>query len=186
MSETNTQYVDRAGAFLCVVQEPTSGWFGEAGEKQTPFIRIVGKVTGDGDQKDRIIIWQGWLSDGAFDNTIKALAEAFPAWDGDLASLQNGSFTFAGLECQIVTEVETYENKPRVKAKWLNPAGGGAKPMEKAKVDSIGAKLGRRAQAIVKATHAGGGDPAAKTAATPAPSRPVPVPTAPENDDIPF
>jgi len=184
MSEENSQYVTRAGCYIGGVEKPTNGWFGQAGENKTPYIRIPVRVLsqrdGKEDQKGRVITWQGWLTDAAFDNTIKSLCEAFQEWDGDLESLQNGEFGFEGLECQIVAESETYEGKPRIKAKWLNPVGGGGKPMEAEKVSGLIAKLGRKAKAIAKSVRDEQGSPAPRAS-----SRPSNLPP-PEDDDIPF
>lgn len=181
MSENNSRYVDRPGAFRCIVKEPTSGWFGEAGEKNTPYIRIIGEVADDGDQNGKTITYFAWLSDGAFDRTIKNLVEVF-GWNGDLVALDNGQFTFAGMECQIVAEFETHDGKTKIKAKWLNVVGGGeGKEMAKEKVASLLAKLGGKAKALAKA------NPAPKVAAKPAPSAAAtPAAGQPEDDDIPF
>ena len=182
MSEENSQYVTRAGAYIATVEKPTNGWFGEAGENQTPYIRIPVRVSeqrdGKNDQIGRVITWQGWLTDAAFDRTIKALCEAFPEWDGDLESLSRGEFSFAGGECQIVAESENYEGKPRIKAKWLNPVGGGGKPMDAAKVSSLVGKLSQRAKAVAKTVRSESGAPAPRSSRPAAPE--------PEDDDIPF
>lgn len=187
---SDSKYVDRAGDYLCRVKRPGNGWFGEAGDNQTPFIRIPCFVIEDGDQDGNEIVYQGWLSDKAFDRTIETLVKAFPDWDGDLEALQAGEFTFEGLECQIVAESEQYEGKSRVKAKWLNPAGGGeAKQMDGAKVASLISRLGRKSKAIAKQAAGGAAPaprPAARAAATPD-RPPVQGPAgAVDDDDIPF
>lgn len=181
MSE-NTQYVSRAGAYIGTVELPTNGWFGEAGENATPYIRIPVRVLeqrdGKDDQLNRTITWQGWLSEAAFDRTIKSLCEAFDDWDGDLESLQSGGYSFAGKECQIVAESETYNGETRVKAKWLNPVGGGGKPMDAEKVSSLIGRLGRKAKAIAKTVRDEAGTSAPRKSSGPLPP--------PEDDDIPF
>lgn len=186
MSENNTRYVDRAGDFQCQVKEPSNGWFGEAGEKQTPYIRLNCEVMDEGDQKGKSITYFAWLSDGAFDRTVKNLTEVF-GWDGNLVELDNGNHTFAGMGCRIVCESEEYDGKRRVKAKWLNsltgPAGEG---MAKEKVASLISRLGRKAQAIAKTVAAEGGVPVVKAAPTQA-AKPEDVSAnVPEDDDIPF
>jgi|GEM_PF-2795932 len=192
MSEqNNSQYVTRAGAYIGTVEKPANGWFGEAGENQTPYIRIPMRVTeqrdGKNDQVGKVIIWQGWLTDSAVDHTIKSMVEAFPDWDGDLESLYSGDFGFEGLECQIVAESETFKGETRVKAKWLNPVGGGGKPMEAEKVDSLIGRLGRRSKAIAKNVRAEAGGPptrrSSETSRTTSRSSTLPPPEA---DDIPF
>ena len=179
MSEENNKYVNKAGSYLCVVKQPGNGWFGEAGEKQTPFIRIPCKVTEAGDQQGKEIVYTGWLSDAAFDRTIENLCKTFPQWNGDMDALHNRTFSFAGSECEIVAESETYNGETRIKAKWLNNAGGCGKEMDGAKVASLISKMGRKAKAIAKTVNGGTAAPAAKADG--------PANAAPEGqDDIPF
>jgi hypothetical protein len=186
------QYVNVAGSFECVVLKPEAGWFGEASEKQTPFVRIIGRVI-EGPEAGHLITYRAWLSDKALDSTIGALALALK-WDGDLYALHTGRTTLEGRLCNIVTEMETYNNKLRCNAKWINPPGGGAiRPLETAKVESMLAKLSARCKAVAKTALA----EAARSGALPAPGtgRGVVPPAAPvasgsevpfENDDVPF
>lgn len=169
-----SQYLDQAGKFECIVEQPEAGWLGEAGERATPFIRIPVKVV-EGDDTGKTIVYQAWLSDAAFDKTIARLAEVF-GFDGDIEGLVAGRQTLAGLPCQIETEFETYENKPRLRVKWLNKAGGGIKPLEAAKVSSLLGKLNARSKAVAKQALKETG--AAKPAAKPAQSE--------GGDDMPF
>ena len=191
MSENTTRYVDRAGAYTCRVKKPGNGWFGEAGEKQTPFIRIPCFVTDDGDQDGKEIVWTGWITDAAFDRTIETLCKVFPSWDGDMEALNSGAFSFAGFDCEIVAESESFEGKTRIKAKWLNPVGGGGgKEMDGAKVASLISRLGRKAKAIAK--QAGSSAPAPSAVGTRRSETPERPPTqgpsnaGTEDDDIPF
>ena len=151
------KYINSEGSFECVVTEPSAGWIGESEEKGTPFIRVPIQVTGDGPEKGAGAVWQGWLSNAAFENTIKRLVEVF-GFNGDLASLATGKQTLTGKPCSITTEFETYEGKKRCKIKWLNaPGGGAAKPMEQRKLDALLARLTPQAMAIaggVKAEEA--------------------------------
>jgi len=157
MSKT---YLNTVGSFECVVDPPDAGWIAESKEKQTPYVRIPIRVT-EGPCKGHIAVVNLWLSNGAFDNTIKRMAEVFQ-FDGDLAALHLGKQTLAGKPCNIETEMETYEGKDRLKVKWLNPpGGGGAQPMDEAKVASILLSLNAKAKAIAKATNT-----AAKSGAT--------------------
>lgn len=184
--QQNTRYVDRAGTFSCRVKKPANGWFGEAGENNTPFIRIPCFVTDDGDQEGREITWKGWISEAAFDRTIQTLCKVFPQWDGDLEALQNDTFSFAGFDCEVVSESKTHNGQKRVEAKWLNAlGGGGGKVMDSGKVQSLISKLGRRAKAIAKQT---GATPATTgiASASPAQGRENMSSTADETDDIPF
>lgn len=166
----DTEHLSEAGSFEVTVQEPTAGWFGESGEKQTPYIRLP-LLTDDG----KFIAWYGWLSERATDNTVARLAEAF-GFDGDFNALYKGKTTLAGKRCNITTEMEEYNGKTRCKVAFLNPSGGSApKPMEEAKVLSLLAKVTPRAKAVAKATP------------KPTPQPPAPVaPTPPVDDDVPF
>lgn len=146
-------YIDAPGNYTCIVKAPGNGWFGEAGEKQTPFIRVPLIVTDDGPQKGREIVWQGWLSDAAFDRTIQTLSDVF-GWDGDLGALAKGDHSFEDRECKIVCDTEIYDGKPRVKVKWLNNVNGGSggKAMDEGKVKGLISRLQSKSKAIAKAT----------------------------------
>lgn len=174
------QYLNMAGSFECVVETPEAGWFGESEQKKTPFIRVPLRVT-EGECAGQVIPWYGWLSDKAVDNTTKRLAEAF-GFDGDYNALHTGKTTLVGGACNIETEMESYTDssgnlKDRCKVKWLNPAGGGgAKPLDAAKVQSIVSRISARSKAVAKAAKA----------AAPVAVAPKPVGTSPEGDDVPF
>lgn len=170
------QYLNAAGSFECEVVEPENGWFGEAGEKQTPYVRIPVVVL-DGEHKGRSAVWQGWLSPKAFDNTIARISEIF-TWDGDLANLHLQKTTLAGQRCNIQTEMHEHKGKIMCKVAWLNPpgGGGGAKPMDPEKVAGLLKALNSKSKAIAKSVKKVEGQPAA----TQAPALP------PEEDDVPF
>lgn len=165
------KYINSEGSFDCIVTEPSAGWIGESEEKETPFVRIPVVVTDDGQEKGAGAVWQGWLSQGAFDNTIKRLVEVF-GFNGDLASLATGKQTFKDKPCSITTEFEEYNGKKRCKVKWLNALGGGAqsKPMEQRKLDALLARLTPQAIKVAK-----------MASSEPAPSLPLD-----ESDSIPF
>lgn len=194
MSENNTRYVDQVGKFRCQVKEPTAGFFIESGEKKTPGLRIDLVVIEEGDQKGKEISHYAWLSDAAFDGSISSLVKAFPQWDGNLVNVDNGTFTFAGSECEIVTESETYRDKPRIKVKWINAigGGGGGAAMDSDKVKSLLKKLGGKSLAIGRAVHkeqgtkpvAPSAKPVEKPAAAPQSSEDPGAPA--DDDDIPY
>lgn len=166
------QYINTVGTFECIVEKPEAGWFAESKEKKTQYLRIPVKVI-EGPCAGQRGIWNGWLSDAAFDNTIARLTQVF-GFNGDLTALHEGRVTLAGKRCSVSTESETYNGKPRVKVQWLNePGGGGPKPLEETKVNALLSKLTARAKAIAKATKVA------------APATPAPTPTA-SDDDVPF
>lgn len=170
----------KPGKFNCIVLAPVNGWFGEAGQNNTPFIRIPLRVTDPGECHGEIIDFAGWLSDRALEKTIARVAEVFD-WDGDLEALADLLDTgpFVGKACSIVTEEEHHNGDKRVKIKWLNRAG--PPPMERNAAMSLAQRLNARAKA------AAGGQPAPAPPIRSAPPRPPADPdldAAP--DDIPF
>ena len=165
-----SKYINEAGSFLCQVVEPPNGsWFGESPEKKTPFIAIRAVVNDETSrQHGNEITWQGWLSEGAFDRTIKDLSEVF-GFDGDLESLASGDGGFVGMECMIVVESESYNApdgtvKETYKAKWLNAPGSGgrkaAPALEGDRLKKLIAAMGGKSKAIAKSV--GAKAPAAK------------------------
>jgi hypothetical protein len=143
------KYLSKAGKYMAVVKRPPNGWFGEIGEKKTPFIRLPLIVQENAemetdDQIGKEIVWRGFITEAAVGRTVKALVKAF-GWNGDLAALaadqyltafenpdmvvlENGKTTdsdpFTGKTCKITCEEEEYDGKTRVVIKWLNPAEG--------------------------------------------------------------
>lgn len=120
----------KPGRYICKVKAPNNGWFGEAGENSTPFIRIPLIITEEGDNEGHEVTYQAWITDKSLERTIKTLAEVF-GWDGDIEALAKQTTTgpFVGKPCSIVTEEEDYNGKKRVVIKWLNSADGGGKTM---------------------------------------------------------
>lgn len=147
--------LNQAGRFKCKVVQPAS-WLGES-SKGTEYIGIPLEVT-EGPRAGDQITWYGYLSDAAFDNTVKRLAEVF-SFDGDLDALVAGRITFDAMPCSIETEIENYtnpesgESKPTCKVKWLNSADGGSgiKALEAGKVQGLMARMGGRAKAVAAA-----------------------------------
>jgi len=166
--------LNKEGKFTAVViEDPGNGLF-EAGDKKTPGIRLWLAVTDEGPEKGLVIDWSGWLTDGAFDNTLKALAEAFE-FEGDFGALATNGNLFFGKPCSITTEFEEYKGKSHCKVRWLNPVGGGAPaPMDQTAAKGLAAKLTARAAALRKAA----GQPTPK---------PAQRPNTPEGEDeIPY
>lgn len=145
------KYVDEVGEYVVVVKQPGNGWFGEAGEKKTPFIRIPLVVKTEGTQKGREIVWRGYLTENAIKRTIKTLRDALN-FNGDLDVLaheQENDYAdsiFVGKECAVTCEEEFYDDKPRIRAKWLNPIATD-KLLPADRVGSIVARFGKLALA---------------------------------------
>jgi hypothetical protein len=172
MSERN--YLNRAGEWLAVVKAPGNGWIGES-KKGTPFIRVPLLVDHEGERFE--IVWRGWLTDSAFDYTVKTLAKAF-GWDGNLADLTDGLVKWEGRKCQITTAIEEYDGQARCLVQWLNPAGGGASKVEQSTLDELIKTYQRRGMAIAREE--------AKAASSPAKAKALVSAEAAEDDDIPF
>lgn len=178
------KYLNAAGTFSAIVKRPNNGWLGESSQKYTPFIRIPLVI--DGGEHDGLeIVWQGYLSDAAFDRTVETLAKAF-GWDGDLSKLAEDKPVFEGMPCEIVTEMEDYQGEARCRAKWLNPVGGGGGPvMEPEKKLSLVKSLQRRAMGLAAAVAKENGGTSLPS--TPrASARPAPAQAPAQDDDIPF
>lgn len=181
-------YLDKAGIYVANAEMPSEyGWFDKS-RKGTPAIRLK-LVVAEGEQAGRSIDYYAWLSDGAVDNSIRTLSQAF-GWDGDLVALQNGENPFSGKDVEIVVEMESYNGKMRTKVKWLNAIGGGSRASsnETREVESLVQKLARRAKAIAAETKGGA---APQSASAPAPARAPRVvkasdPIEYQDDDIPF
>lgn len=116
----------KPGRYSCIVLAPNNGWFGEAGDNATPFIRIPLQVS-KGPQRGEEVDYSAWISDKAIERTIKNLREVFQ-WDGDLVALarQVNTGPFVGRECSITVEEEEFKpGKFRAVIKWLNGPDGG-------------------------------------------------------------
>ncbi len=142
----------KVGTFLRKVLSPSNGWFGEAGQNNTPYIRIPLVVTQKGACEGEETTFQGWLTDSAAKRTIDNLKEVF-GWNGDLEELAalTDEGPFVDMPCQIVTEEEEYNNKTRVVIKWLNAPGGGGKMMDANKALELARRLGGKSRSAPSA-----------------------------------
>lgn len=150
---SSIQYIDAAGSYTCRVEKPTAGWFGESKEKGTPYIRVPLVVEDpESDQDGRRCIHEIYLTDNTIDRVSRDLKTTFGIEDiGTLEShgddVPEG---FAGMLCSIVTEIETYDGKERVRVRWLNPVDYKPSQIDKAKVGSIISRFGSRFRAVAK------------------------------------
>lgn len=92
------------------------------------------------DESARHIYTTCWLSDKAFDGSIKSLRKAFN-FDGNFDNLQQ----LVGKETTITVELETYEGKERARVKWLSQLSG---PRALTNAASVAASLTARAKRI--------------------------------------
>ena len=84
--------------------------YGES-EKGTPFVQINFENAAG----DHITGWV-YLSDAALKGALKTLRDAF-GFDGNFETLIE---QITGKPCSITTEFETFDNKERLKVKWIN------------------------------------------------------------------
>ena len=171
------QYIDAVGTFICRVEKPTAGWFGESKDKGTPFLRIPLVVEdSESDQDGRRIVSEHYITERTMDRLAKEMKKIFGL--DDILALESEGETvpdgFTGQYCSIVTEADEYEGKTRIKVRWLNEVDYKPEQLAKEKVGSILSKFGSRWRAM------------AKSVPGPAPAAAKPVTAQPTEDDIPF
>lgn len=170
------------GRHACIVTAPSNGWFKEAGKDNTPFIGIPLQIT-EGPNKGHCEIYNAWISDAAYERTVKNLKEVF-GWDGDLEALAQEVNTgpFVNKRCSIVVEEEPDRSgNPRTVIKWLNGPDGGGKTIEVNRA----LQLARRLSGKPPGEEAPAGAPVERRAAAPRPPS-DPNPMGIGEDDIPF
>jgi hypothetical protein len=116
--------------------------------KGTPCIQIEFESSGES-----ITSWL-YLSDAAFDNSVKTLRDAF-GFDDNFEALEA---QLIGRKCQIVVQEEANdkgEMKPRVK--WINSLRSTPRPLSNA--EELKAKLTAKAARLVREVKAAGGNP---------------------------
>ena len=171
------------GRHLCTVAAPANGWFATAGKNDTPFIRIPLTIT-EGAMKGQTHVYQAWISDAAYERTMKNLQEVF-GWDGDLENLaqQVNTGPFVGKPCSIVCEEEPDHNgNPRVIIKWLNGPDGGGKLM----AANVALQLARRLSGKPAADTSHAGPPQERRAQPKPPTDPLDPSGTEAEQDIPF
>lgn len=177
-------YLNCAGTFEAVVTKPAGGWLQKSKDKGTPYICIPVEVTGDDVDSGKTIVWNGWLSDKAFERTIETLIQVF-GFNGDLTGLHKGEITFEGMPCQVTTEVQEYNGKNYGKVKFLNKAGYVHETPRLAEDEAtrLLASMSGRAKKVALAAKAG----TAKTPVTSPATRTSQDANPPvEDDDVPF
>jgi len=129
------------GTFLAIVKDHV---LKEVGEKNTPAVNVTMETVENVQTKEphvMTVYWSGWLTEGAFDHTMKSLTDAC-GWDGEDLSDLNGTGRLVGSEVWVVLEEEVYEGKTRTVVKWLNRLGGGAqKPFDQQKAVELSERL---------------------------------------------
>lgn len=139
--------LNKAGIFRCIARQPESGWIGQS-DKGSDYIAIDCEVDEECPEKGQQATAYLYLTDAAFERSVKTLADAF-GFDGNFVNLQLNKVTLDGMPCSITTEFESYEGKDRLKVKWLNNINRTPK-IDPQKASEIASRLTRRAQAIMK------------------------------------
>ena len=120
-------------------QATVTGAFLSESSKGTPCVQIDFDANGD-----TATAWL-YLSDAAFERSVKTLRDAF-GFDDDFETLPD---QLVGKQCQIVVEYEADDKgvlRPRVK--WINSLRSAPRPLSNAEV--LTAKLSAKASRIVR------------------------------------
>lgn len=118
----------------------TKAEFGEA-QTGTPYIRIGFEA-----EQGTITAWL-YLSEKAFDRTVKVLREVF-GFDDNFDTLAG---QVEGKKCSIVTELETdNQGKDRLRVKWINAEGGAKAPAPISNQAAFLRDMTRRAKLIAR------------------------------------
>ena len=104
-------------------------------------------LTGE-DIQPEAVFFDAWLTDTAFDGTMKTLSDSL-GWTGNDFNDFNGTGKFVGMKVCIVCEEETYENKIRTKVKFMNNINRVPRinPMDSGKVRNLAESLKGKAMA---------------------------------------
>lgn len=116
--------------------------------KGTPCIQIEFESAGE-----TATSWL-YLSDAAFENSVKTLRDAF-GFDDNFETLEA---QLIGRKCQIVVQEEANDKgelRPRVK--WINPLRSAPRPLSNA--EELKAKLTAKAARLVRDVKESGGNP---------------------------
>lgn len=123
----------------------TSHGLAESKNNKTPSVKLCIKATtclDDGNAVDKTFYADLWLTDNSAQNTIKTLRNI--GWQGmDFATL-NGGNDLEGVEVEISTEWEDYNDESREKVRFVNAPGHfasrGVKAMDANQAKAVVAK----------------------------------------------
>jgi len=112
----------------------------ESETNRTPSVKLKFEAENGGH-----IYWDGWLTDAAFENTVKTLHEAF-GFNGDF----NAVDSLIGQHAQIVCQTEEYEGQSRIRVRFVNHKDGRKSPMlEGEKKQSFADKFTAKARDLI-------------------------------------
>jgi len=130
------------GTFECTVVKST---LRGVGQKNTPAISLELEITKDvlNDNQDTIgrkLFWDGFLTDAAFENTLKSLDKALGYTGNDLSDFNRGCVD--GKALQAVVEEESNQGKVYSKVRFINAIGAtGGMKVDPVASQSIAEKL---------------------------------------------
>jgi hypothetical protein len=156
----------------------TGNALAESKEKRTPSVSISMRTIPQEGEQAQTLYANLWLTDGAFDATVKTLRETL-GWQGnDLMELNQP--ILKDIEVVAVCAWGEYNGQGRYEVRFLNSpgGGGGVKKLDEGQARSIVSRL----NAKLVATSKGSGAASAPAARRPASSR---APKAPGHDDFP-
>ncbi len=151
----------------------------------TERVAVRFEIVEPADVAGQSIIWDGWLTEKAFDRTVESLRAAGLTGD-DLATLDG----LGSQNVELVLAEEEYQGEVRTKVKWVNRLGGGPGRLTVGAMDADAAKsFAARMRSRVAGVGKPAGAPAAPPARAKAPARtaaPAPAPLPVADEDIPF
>ena len=123
----------------------TSHGLAESKNNHTPSVKLCIKATtclDDGNAVDKTFYADLWLTDNSAQNTIKTLRDI--GWQGmDFSTLNDGN-DLEGVEVEISTEWEDYNDESREKVRFVNKPGHfasrGVKAMDANQAKAVVAK----------------------------------------------
>ena len=123
----------------------TSHGLAESKNNHTPSVKLCIKATtclDDGSACDKTFYADLWLTDNSAQNTIKTLRDI--GWKGMDFSTLNGGNDLEGVEVEISTECEDYNDESREKVRFVNKPGHfasrGVKAMDANQAKAVVAK----------------------------------------------
>lgn len=130
--------IEKTGTFRATVEDVA---LAESKANGTPSLKFKLSVPDEG-----TAYYDAWLTDRAFDVTVKNLQKVFE-FDGNFGNLDQ----FKGKECQIVIKAEEWEGKPQYKVAYLNHKDGAEiAAMDETKAAQLAAKFSSKASAIIR------------------------------------
>lgn len=141
-------------------------------EKGTPSVKFVFKSTPvDAEDQPRTLYADLWLTDAAFEASVRTLRETF-GWQGaDMAELNQP--ILRDIEVELVCEVEVYENKEREVVRFINlPGGAGVKALDEMAAANLCASLNAKLAGMGQKAVAGRQSPSRQSDTGSGASRP--------------